>query len=35
MPVKGFILLVVYFLVPLACNFTKRWTPGQVINKSR
>ena len=27
MPVKDFILLVVYLLVPLACDFTERWTP--------
>ena len=33
MPVKDFILLVVYLLVPLACNFTKRWTPCQIIYK--
>ena len=30
-PVKDFILLVVYLLVPLVCNFTKRWTPCQII----
>ena len=33
MPVKDFILLVVYLLVPLACNFTKTWTPCQIIYK--
>ena len=33
MPVKDFILLVVYLLVPLACNFTKRWTSCQIIYK--
>ena len=31
MPVKDFILLVVYLLVPLASNCTKRWTPYQII----
>ena len=31
MPVKDFILLVVYLLVPLAINFTERWTPCQII----
>ena len=33
MPVKDFILLVVYLLVPLACDFTERWTPFQIIYK--
>ena len=33
MSVKDFILLVVHFLFPLACNFTKRWTPSQIIYK--
>ena len=33
MPVKGFTLLVVYLLVPLACNFNKRWTLCQIIYK--
>ena len=28
MPVKDSILSVVYLLVPLASNFTKRWTPS-------
>ena len=31
-PVRDFILAV-YLLVPLACNFTKRWTPCQIIYK--
>ena len=31
-PVKDFVL-VVYLLVPLAWNFTKRWTPCQIIYK--
>ena len=33
MTVKDLILLVVYLLVPLACNFTKRWTLSQIIYK--
>ena len=33
MPMKNFILLVVYLLVPLASNFIKGWTPYQIIYK--
>ena len=32
MPVKDFILLVVYLLVLLACNFNKGWTPCEIIH---
>ena len=31
---KNSFLLVVYLLVPLAWDFTKRWTPSQIICKS-
>ena len=33
MPAKDFIWLVVHLLVPLACDFTKRWTPCQMLYK--
>ena len=33
MSLKHYVLLVVYVLVPLACYFTKRWTPCHITYK--
>ena len=35
MPVKDFILLVIYLLVPLACNFAKKNICHQVASNAR
>ena len=35
MPVKDFILLVVYLLVPLACNFAKKTPFVSELRQSR